>query len=366
VKVGSVKEIKKQEYRVGITPDNAAAYVHAGNEVYIEKCAGEGSGFTDEEYTAAGAKIVSADDIWEACDMVVKVKEPLEAEYAKMRKDQILYTYLHLAADRKLTEAMMASGINGVAYETVAIGRALPLLRPMSEIAGRLSIHAGIRFLEKPMGGMGVLLGGVPGVPRAKVVVIGAGVVGYNAAKMAVGLNADVTIIDVDINRLSYLEDIFGGRVQTLFSSPATIERELMDADLVVSSALIPGAGAPKLIKREYLKKMKKGAVIIDPAIDQGGTTDVSKVTYHDDPIFVVDDCIIYCVANMPGATPRTSTIALTNATLSYGLTIAKNGLEGACKIRPELVPGVNTYRGKLVCKPVADEFGLAYEEFTV
>jgi alanine dehydrogenase len=250
VKVGSVKEIKKQEYRVGITPDNAAAYVQANNEVLIEKGAGDGSGFSDDEYKKAGAKLVSADDVWSKCDMVVKVKEPLEPEYSKMRENQILYTYLHLAADKKLTEEMLKSKINGVAYETVAIGRTLPLLRPMSEIAGRLSIHAGIRFLEKPLGGMGVLLGGAPGVPRAKVVVIGAGVVGTNAAKMAIGLNADVTIIDVDINRLSYLEDIFGGRVQTLYSSPATIEKALVDADLVVSSALIPGAGAPKLIKK--------------------------------------------------------------------------------------------------------------------
>lgn len=365
MKVGCVKEIKKLEFRVGITPDNAAAYVGEGNEVYIEKGAGEGSGFTDEEYVKAGAKMVTADEIWKECEMVVKVKEPLEAEYSKMREGQILYTYLHLAADRKLTDAILASKTTGVAYETVSLNRTLPLLAPMSEIAGRLATHVGIRFLEKQNGGAGVLLGGVTGVPRCKVVVVGAGVVGYNAAKMAVGLNADVTIIDVDVKRLSYLDDIFGGRVQTLYSTPANIEREVTNADLVISAALIPGAGAPKLIKRDYFKKMKKGCVIVDPSIDQGGTTEVSKVTYHDDPVFVVDDVIVYCVANMPGAVPRTSTLALTNATLKYGLAIAKLGLEGACKRFPELVPGVNTKDGKLTCKPVADEFGLPCSELT-
>lgn len=366
MKVGCVKEIKKHEYRVGLTPDNVAAYVAQGNEVMMEKGAGEGSGFSDADYKSAGAKMASADDVWAKCDMVVKVKEPLKEEYDKMREGQILYTYLHLAADKSLTNAMVKGKVTGVAYETLSENRALPLLRPMSEIAGRLAIHAGIRFLEKPLGGCGLLLGGVPGVPRAKVVVIGAGVVGTNAAKMAVGLNADVTVIDVNIDRLSYLEDIFGGRIQTLYSTPATIEREVETADLVVSAALIPGAGAPKLIKKEYLKKMKKGAVIVDPAIDQGGTTEVSKATYHDDPTFVVNDVILYCVANMPGATPRTSTIALTNATLRYGLAIAKEGLVDACKKIPSLVSAVNTYEGHITCKPVADEFGMKYKAFEV
>lgn len=366
MKVGCVKEIKKLEFRVGMTPDNAAAYVQAGNEVFVEAGAGEGSGFTDAEYTAAGAKITDAKTVWGTCDMVVKVKEPLEPEYPLMREGQILYTYLHLAADRKQTEVLLERKVKGVAYETLSVKGALPLLKPMSEIAGRLAVQVGVRFMEKNHGGAGVLLGGVPGVPRAKVVVIGAGIVGTNAAQMAVGMNADVTLIDISLERLTYLEDVFHGRVQTLYSSPATIERELKSADLVVSAALIPGAGAPKLIKKDYLKGMKKGAVIVDPAIDQGGTTEVSKVTYHDDPVFVVDDVILYCVANMPGAVPRTSTIALTNATLRYGLAIANNGLEGACKKLPDIVSAVNTCDGKVTYKAVADEFGMEYVPFNV
>ncbi len=365
MKVGCVTEIKKHEYRIGLTPDNVKSYTLHGHTVLIQKDGGLGSGFTNEEYVAAGATIVDcADDIWADADMIVKVKEPLAEEYPKMRHGQILYTYLHLAADRELTDAVVASGVNGVAYETVTDEHGgLPLLKPMSEIAGRLSVQEGAKCLEKPFGGRGVLLSGVPGVPRAKVVILGGGVVGTNAAKIAMGMGATVSILDLNLDRLTYLDDVYGAKLQTLYSTPATIENELKEADLVVGAVLIPGASAPKLIKREHLKLMKPGSVIVDVAVDQGGCCETTKATYHDNPTFVVDGVVHYCVANMPGATPRTSTIALTNATLRRGLLLADKGLEAACKIDKGIADGVNTYKGKLVCKSVADSFGIEYTD---
>jgi alanine dehydrogenase len=296
--------------------------------------------------------------------MVVKVKEPLEPEYELMREGQILYTFLHLAADRTLTEVLLKRGVKAVAYETITDKKGtLPLLRPMSEIAGKLSVQAGARALEKHNGGQGVLLGGAVGVQRAKVVVLGAGVVGTAAMKVALGLGADVMIFDKDMERLMYLDDIFGQRIQTKFSTQADIKTALIHADLVVGAVLIPGGAAPKLIKREYLSKMKEGAVIVDVAVDQGGCCETSKMTYHDNPTYVVDGVVHYCVANMPGAVSRTSTFALTNATLGHGLKIADSGLEAAVKADRFLLPGVNCYMGKLTCEEVAIPFGLEYTD---
>lgn len=365
MKVGCVKEIKKHEYRVGLTPANAHAYVSCGHQVAIEAGAGLGSGFPDEEYAAMGAVILATPgEVWEFAEMLVKVKEPLAEEYGRMRENQIVYTYLHLAADRPLTDALLAKKVKAVAYETIRDhSGGLPLLKPMSEVAGRLSIQEGAKYLERPMGGMGLLLGGVPGVPRAKVVILGGGVVGTNACKMAVGLGADVTIIDKSLDRLTYLDDLFGARIQTLYSQDATIEQELHKADLVIGAVLIPGAAAPKLVKKRHLAGMKKGSVIVDVAVDQGGCCETTRATYHDDPIFVIDGVVHYCVANMPGAVSRTSTIALTNATLSCGLAIAGKGLEAAVSESPLLSPGVNCYDGKLTCKEVADSFGMEYTE---
>ena len=356
MKVGCVKEIKKYEYRVGMTPDNARAYVSHGHEVFIESGAGEGSGFADAEYLQCGATLLpTAQDVWAVSDMIVKVKEPLEPEYPLMRPGQILYTYLHLAADKRQTEAILTSDAIGVAYETITDQNgALPLLKPMSEIAGRLSIQEGAKFLEKPFGGCGVLLGGVPGVKKGKVTIIGAGVVGANACAMAVGLGADVTILDLNLDRMTYLSDLFGSRIQTLYSTQANLEQAICGADLVIGAVLIPGASAPKLIKREFFAHMKPGSVIVDVAVDQGGCCETTRVTYHDAPTFVVDGVVHYCVANMPGAVPYTSTMALTNTTLKYGLTIADYGIKDACKKSAGFAAGVNVYRGNLVCKEVA------------
>ena len=363
MKIGCVKEIKKYEYRVGLTPDNVREYVHHGHAVCIEAGAGEGSSFPDSAYGAAGATVLgTAKEVWSACDMIVKVKEPLEEEYPLMRRGQVLYTYLHLAASRTLTQAVLDSGIKAVAYETIrSAGGSLPLLRPMSEVAGRLSVQEGAKYLEKPFGGMGVLLGGVPGVRKAQVVILGGGVVGTNACKMAIGLGANVTIMDNNADRLAYLDDIFGQTVQTLFSTPSAIEDAVSKADLVIGAVLIPGAAAPKLIKREYLKGMKKGSVIVDVAVDQGGCCETTRATYHDAPTFMVDGVVHYCVANMPGAVAQTSTTALTNVTLSYGLLLADHGLERAVTLQEGLLPGVNSYCGALTCKEVAEEFGIEY-----
>jgi alanine dehydrogenase len=363
MKIGCVKEIKKHEYRVGMTPDNVKSYTSHNHEVYVEKGLGISSAFSDEEYIKAGAGILDkAADVWEIAGMLIKVKEPLQEEYKFMKEGQILYTYLHLAADLEQTNALLSSRTKGVAYETLTDNNGgLPLLRPMSEIAGRLSIQEGAKYLEKPFGGRGVLLGGVTGVEKGKVVIIGGGIVGTNACKIAVGLGADVTIIDLSIDRLTYLDDIFGSRIQTIYSTEVAIKKALADADLVIGGVLIPGRSAPKLIKKEYLKDMMPGSVIVDVAVDQGGCCETTKATYHDNPTFVVDGVVHYCVANMPGATPRTSTVALTNATLYYGLLIADNGLEKACKLDNSIVSAINTYAGKCTCKNVAESLGINY-----
>ena len=364
MKVGCVKEIKNNEFRVGMTPDNVKSYTDAGHTVYIERDAGIGSGFTTEEYEKAGAILLDTPkEVWDTCEMMIKVKEPLESEYSYFRKDLILYTYLHLAADRPLTDAMLSSGIRGVAYETlIEKNGSIPLLSPMSQIAGRLSIQEGAQYLEKPFGGSGVLLSGVPGTPKAKVVILGAGSVGTNACKIAVGMGADVTIMDINLERLAYLDDIFGARIQTLYSTPSNIQSQLAQADLVIGSVLIPGKAAPKLIKKEYLKDMKPGSLIVDVAVDQGGCCETTRVTYHDNPTFEVDGVVHYCVGNMPGAVPRTSTIALTNATLKYGLQIAAKGLENACLDNEVIFSGINTYDGFSTCKNVSDSYGMDYK----
>lgn len=359
MKVGCVKEIKNNEFRVGMTPDNVKSYVNAGHDVYIEKGAGEGSGFLDAEYVAAGAKMIdTAKEVWDTVEMMIKVKEPLPEEYPLFHEGLILYTYLHLAADKPQTDALLGAKVKGVAYETlIERNGSIPLLAPMSQIAGRLSIQEGAKYLEKRFGGEGVLLAGVPGTPKANIVILGGGSVGTNACRIAVGMGANVTIMDINLQRLAYLDDIFGARIQTLVSNDANIEKAVKEADLVIGCVLIPGKSAPKIFKKKYLKEMKPGAVFVDVAVDQGGCGETTKVTYHDDPIFIEDGVVHYCVGNMPGAVPRTSTIALTNATLSYGLQIAGKGLEQACKDNEVIYSAVNTYDGKLTCKNVADSF---------
>jgi len=365
MKIGCVKEIKNNEFRVGLTPANVRAYSAAGHEVLMETGAGTGSGFTNDEYIAAGAAVLdSAEKVWAECDMMVKVKEPLESEYGFFKKGLILFTYLHLAADRKLTDALMKSGVSAFAYETLIDERhTIPLLTPMSQIAGRLSIQEGAKYLEKTFGGRGMLLSGVPGTPKANVVILGGGNVGTNACKIAVGMGANVTITDISLERLAHLDDIFGARIQTLYSTDHAIEEAVKNADLVIGSVLIPGKAAPKIMKKAYFKKMRPGSVIVDVAVDQGGCCETTKVTSHDDPIFEVEGIVHYCVGNMPGAVPRTSTIALTNATEKYGLLIANNGLEGSCKVNRSMYSGINTYGGSLTCRNVADSLGLAYQD---
>ena len=365
--VGSPKEIKTQEYRVGLTPNNVKDYISNGHSVIIESGAGLGSSFTDEEYIACGATIVpTGKDVWDKADMIVKVKEPLEAEYDLMRKDQIIYTYLHLAAEKPLTDALIKSGSKSVAYETITDDEGgLPLLKPMSEVAGRISVQEGAKFLEKPFGGRGVLLSGVPGTKKGKVLIIGGGISGLSACRIAVGFGADVTIMDINLNTLKKIDDMYGAKVQTMYSTDANLQQELKEADLVIGAVLVPGAAAPKLIKREYLKSMKPGSVIVDIAIDQGGCADTSRRTYHDNPVYQEEGIQHYCVGNMPGATPLTSTVALTNATLRQGLLIANNGLEKAAQIDKHILPGINTYQGKITYKEVADTFGLEYVDIT-
>lgn len=363
MRIGTVKEIKTHEYRVGLTPDNVSSFVGRGHEVLVEKGAGLGSGFMDEEYAAAGARMIdSAKEVWDTVDMMVKVKEPLEPEYPFFREGLILYTYLHLAADRPLTDALLKSKVKAFAYETlIERDGSIPLLAPMSQIAGRLSIQEGAKYLEKPFGGRGVLLAGVPGTPRGKVVILGAGSVGTNACKIAVGMGAEVSILDINVKRLAYLDDIFGSRIQTLVSTDATIRKELATADLVVGSVLIPGKAAPKIVKKEYLQVMRPGSVFVDVAVDQGGCAETTHVTYHNDPTYVVDGVVHYCVGNMPGAVPRTSTIALTNSTERYAMEIAAHGLEEAIRRNPVLGSGMNTYAGKLTCENVALSFEMEY-----
>ena len=363
--VGVPKEIKNEEYRVAVTPVGVKEFVRRGHTVVVERGAGVGSGFDDEAYAAAGAELAGVDEVFGRADMIVKVKEPLESEWPRFRKDQILYTYLHLGASyaKQLTEALLAAGIRAIAYETVETDdHQHPLLFPMSEVAGRLAIQAGAQHLQKDRGGRGVLLGGVTGVPPAKVVIIGGGTVGTNAAKMAVGLGARVVVLDTNARRLAYLDDIFGGRVETVLSHESAIAEEIRDADLVVGAVLLPGgAQAPHLVKRYMLKDMNPGSVMVDVAIDQGGCFETSRPTTHSDPTYVVDGVIHYCVANMPGAVARTSTLALTGATLPYGLALADKGFEQAVKDDPVLARGVNVYRGKLTIAPVAEAHGLTY-----
>ena len=364
MKIGTTKELKNHEYRVGLTPDNVMAYVAHGHEVFVETGAGVGAGFADEEYINAGAKILATPkEVFDTCEMIVKVKEPEECEYDYLRKGQILYTYLHLAANKPLADTLIKRGVKAVAFETITDNAGnLPCLRPMSQIAGRLSIQEGAKYIEQSFGGRGILLGGVPGVERGKIVIIGGGVAGTYAAKAAVGIDAQVTLLDINPNRLAYIEDIFGASVTTLYSTEANIRKCLSEADLVIGSVLIPGGSTPKLVRREHLKLMKKGAVIVDIAIDQGGCCESSHVTTHDDPIFIEEGIVHYCVGNMPGAVPHTSTIALANTTIRYGLMIADNGLEKAMTLDNGIRNGLNIYDGKCVNKNVANSLGYKLE----
>ncbi|MBN2625966.1 MAG: alanine dehydrogenase [Spirochaetales bacterium] len=361
--VGTVKEIKKHEYRVGLTPHCVKSYIQHGHKVLVEKGAGEGAGFDDEEYVREGAVLVeTAKAVFEQADMIVKVKEPQKTEYEMLREDQILYTYLHLAADKPQTEGLLKSGAKCVAYETMEKeDGTLPCLKPMSEIAGRLSIQEGAKFLEKPFGGRGVLLGGVPGVARGKVAILGGGVVGTNAAQIAMGMGAEVTILDINSARLEYLDHLYMGRLNTLYSTPANIEKVARESDLIIGAVLIPGARAPHLLKKEHLKMMKKGSVVVDVAIDQGGCFETSRATTHDDPVFTVEEVVHYCVANMPGAVSRTSTLALTSTTLKPGLLLADKGVEQACRESILIRRGLNIYKGNCTFPDVAEAFGLPY-----
>lgn len=362
--VGTPKEIKNQEYRVGLTPAGVQAFVKAGHQVLIETHAGEGSGFQDDEYKSAGAEIVAtAAEIFQRSDMVIKVKEPQKVEYEQLREGQILFTYLHLAPDEPQTKGLLASGAIGIAYETITdASGGLPLLVPMSEVAGRMSVQVGAHYLQRTKDGLGMLLGGVPGVEPANVVIIGGGIVGINAAKMAIGLGAQVTIFDRSLPRMRYLDDVFGSRVVTLMSNNYNLEQKLKEADLVVGAVLIPGANAPKLVSRKQIETlMKPGSVIVDVAVDQGGCMETTRATTHDDPVFKVGEVTQYCVANMPGAVPRTSTFALTNVTLPYALMLANLGPEEAIRRDHHLKEGVNVYRGHLTYEAVAQAQDLPY-----
>ena len=360
--IGVPKEIKNNENRVALTPAGVVSYVQAGHKVLIETNAGIGSGFTNEEYVAAGAVIIEdAGDVWTQADMIMKVKEPLENEYKYFREGLILFTYLHLAADPELAKELLEKGIIGVAYETVQVGRALPLLAPMSEVAGRMATQIGAHYLQTTYGGKGILLAGVPGVERGKVTIVGGGNVGTNAAKMAIGLGADVTILDINADRLRQIDDIFGNSIQTLMSSPYNIAKCVAESDLVIGAVLIPGAKAPKLVTEEMIKTMKPGSVVVDPAIDQGGSIETSFATTHDNPTFVKHDVVHYCVSNMPGAVARTSTMALTNATVPYGIQIANKGIAKAIIENPALKLGVNTAHGEVTYETVAKDLGYDY-----
>lgn len=363
MRIGVPTEIKEMENRVGATPGGVAELVRNGHQVCVETNAGIGSGFSNEEYVEAGATMLdSAKEVW-ASEMVYKVKEPLPEEYVYFREDLLLFTYLHLAAEGPLTKALMDNKTTSIAYETVQLpDRSLPLLTPMSEVAGRMAIQVGARFLEKPQGGQGVLLGGVPGVAPAEVVIIGGGVVGINSAKMAVGLGAKVTIIDVSADRMRYLDDIFNGRVQLIMSNSYNIAKAVESADLLVGGVLIPGAKAPHLVTTEMVKTMKKGSVIVDVAIDQGGCIEtIDRVTYHNNPVYEQFGVVHYSVGNMPGAVARTSTLALTNVTLPYAVALANKGWKAACKADASLTLGLNTHAGNITCQGVSDAFGYAF-----
>ena len=365
--IGIVKEIKKNENRVGMTPAGVVDLIKHGHAVFVETRAGEGSSFSDEEYVTAGAKILkTAKEVWTKADMIIKVKEPLKPEFDFFRPGLIIYAYFHLAPELELTKALLDKKVTAVAYETIELDNGyLPLLAPMSEVAGRMSVQVGAYFLEKSHGGRGVLLGGVPGVAPAEVVIIGGGVVGSNAAKMAIGMGASVTILDVSRARLTIIDNQYAGRVKTLISNSANIAQSVKSADLLIGAVLIPGASAPKLVTEEMVKTMKQGAVIVDVAIDQGGCVEtIDRVTYHDDPIFVKHGVVHYSVANMPGAVPRTSTRALTAVTLPYAINIANLGIEKACKADPTLVRGINTHNGKITYEPVAKSQKREYTPF--
>jgi alanine dehydrogenase len=361
--VGLPKEIKDNEYRVGLTPAGVRALSDANHRVIVERSAGEGSGFDDSLYQRAGAEIIdSADDVWAKADMIVKVKEPIEPEYPRMREGQLLFTYLHLAPDRKLTEQLIERKVTGIAYETITDRRGgLPLLTPMSEVAGRMAIQVGAHYLEKMAGGRGILLGGVPGVPAARVVIIGGGVVGTNAAKIAVGMGAHVTMIDNNLERLRELDDIFLSKISTLASSAYMIHDAISNADLIVGAVLVPGASAPRLVTRNMLKDVPNGAVIVDVAVDQGGCIETTHPTTHSNPTYYVEGVLHYCVANMPGAVPRTSTFALTNATLPYAVKLANLGFLEAIRSDAGLKAGVNTYAGHCTYEAVAQAQQIPY-----
>lgn len=361
--IGVPKEIKTREYRVGLVPGGAAALVQRGHTVLVEKSAGAGSGIPDAQYVAAGAQIVdSADEVWKRADMIMKVKEPIAPEFPRMREGQVVYTYFHLAAAPELGKVLLQKKVTAVAYETVETpDKQLPLLKPMSEVAGRMAVQVGAVHLEKEHGGKGILLGSVPGVRRGKIVILGGGVVGTNAAKMAAGMGADTVVLDVNINRLAYLDDIFGSRITTVYSDPAQIARHVRGADLVIGGVLIPGAKAPMLVTEKLISEMEPGSVVVDVAVDQGGCIETCHPTTHENPTYEVHGVIHYCVANMPGAVPQTSTFALTNATIGYGLKLADLGFREAIKRDPALALGVNTVNGACTYKAVADALGFEY-----
>lgn len=360
--IGVPTEIKTHEYRVGINPEGVRQLVRAGHSVQVQAGAGESSGYTDATFSRHGAKIVpTAADAWSG-DMVIKVKEPLPDEFQYFREDLILYTYLHLAAFPELTGELLAKKVAGVAYETITDDAGgLPLLRPMSEIAGRMAAQVGATHLEREKGGKGILLGGIPGTPRGRVVILGGGIVGAASARIAIGLGARVTVLDIDANRMHYLEDVFGNAIETMYSNPGNIEAEVSQADLVIGAVLLAGAAAPTLVTRDLLKKMDDGAVVVDVAVDQGGCIETCRPTTHDNPTYVEEGVVHYCVANMPGAVPRTSTTALTNATLPGALALAAEGPEAAARTNVHLARGLNTLRGECVCAPVAEAHGLSY-----
>jgi alanine dehydrogenase len=365
MKIGVPKEIKPQENRVALIPAGVDAFVRAGHEVFIEENAGVGSCFTDEEYVKSGAKILkTAKEVFDVADMIMKVKEPQPSEYDLLKTNQILFTYLHIAPNPELTRVLLDAKIIGIAYETVQLANgALPLLAPMSEVAGRMAVQIGAHLLENINGGRGILLGGVSGVEKAKVTIIGGGVVGLNAVKAARGLGAQVTVVDISSERLAYLDDIFDGYVNTLMSNQYNIEKAVCESDLVIGAVLIPGAKTPKLVKEYMVKQMKEGAVLVDVAIDQGGSIEtIDRITTHSNPSFIKHGVVHYSVANMPGAVPRTSTFALTNATLHYALEIANAGAEGAMKANPALLKGLNVYKGKLTYEPIAQAQDLSYQ----
>lgn len=365
MKIGVPKEIKDQEYRVGMTPGGCRSLVAAGHQVFVQAQAGEGSGFTDDEYRQAGVEILNdAESVWSTGDMIIKVKEPIEAEYPRLRAGHLLFTYLHLAPLPKLTDVLLEREVTGVAYETVT-GRtpgSLPLLAPMSEVAGRMSVLVGATHLQRAHGGRGVLISGVPGVPPGDVVIIGGGIVGLNAIKMAFGIGARVTVLEASPERMRYIDDVFHGGVTTMASNRHNLEASLAQAELVIGAVLIPGHSAPKLVTRDMLGLMGKGTVMVDVAVDQGGCFETTRPTTHSNPIYEVDGIIHYCVANMPGAVPRTSTLALTNATLNLALALANKGFKQAVKDDLHLANGVNTYRGHITCEPVAESQNKPYQ----